>query len=586
MPLPDLKQNPERLAYTPAEAVIHAEYTRTVSPPCGEAHPRVSELPTLLVILILSVLGGIVGMQILVRLGVTPNTAIIGAVTAMILGRIPWQPLLGFRSIHRQNLVQSAISAATFGAANALLLPIGIPWALGMPDLVWPMLAGAALAMLLDAWLMYSTFGTAIFPAEAPWPPGVAAAEAIRAGDEGGRKAVTLGAGMAAGATGSWLGLPMSAIGVAFIGNPWALLFFAIGLLTRGYQHAVFALPHLHALLPGRDLAAASAPHAAMLGAGLAALVQVVALLIRNGRRPPSPDTATDTPSLRRMLGLGMAGYLGIALLLALLGGLYTHMPPAMMLGFVIFAAFAAYMHELIVGLAAMHSGWFPAFAAAVVTLLGGMIIGFPPIALALLVGFSAATGPAFGDMGCDLRAGFLLRGEGTDPAFERDGRWQQFLAAMTAFGVAIILVALHGEDYLKAGLLPPVDHVFAGLIQSGLAPGLIGRIWPWLLIGVALQGGGGPHRQLGIMFATGLLINNSAAGWAVLAGLVIRLAVTLRREKGTAGLEVLAGGLIAGDALLSFTSSIVQMSTPHGQQHAEPVNHSGSVRVASIKGA
>jgi hypothetical protein len=83
-------------------------------------------------------------------------------------------------------------------------------------------------------------------------------------------------------------------------------------------------------------------------------------------------------------------------------------------------------VHELIVGLAAMHSGWFPAFAVALITLVIGMLIGFPPVALALLVGFSAATGPAFADMGYDLKAGYMLRGYGSDRAFERDGRRQQ----------------------------------------------------------------------------------------------------------------------------------------------------------------
>jgi uncharacterized oligopeptide transporter (OPT) family protein len=67
-----------------------------------------------------------------------------------------------------------------------------------------------------------------------------------------------------------------------------------------------------------------------------------------------------------------------------------------MLLAFIMYAAFAALVHELIVGLAAMHSGWFPAFAVALITLVIGMLIGFPPVSLALLVGFSAATGPAF----------------------------------------------------------------------------------------------------------------------------------------------------------------------------------------------
>jgi uncharacterized oligopeptide transporter (OPT) family protein len=108
-----------------------------------------------------------------------------------------------------------------------------------------------------------------------------------------------------------------------------------------------------------------------------------------------------------------------------------------MLVGFLVYAAFAALAHELIVGLAAMHSGWFPAFAVALITLVIGILIGFPPPALALLVGFSAATGPAFADMGYDLKAGFMLRGHGADSAFERDGRRQQLIAAMVAFVIA-----------------------------------------------------------------------------------------------------------------------------------------------------
>ena len=100
-----------------------------------------------------------------------------------------------------------------------------------------------------------------------------------------------------------------------------------------------------------------------------------------------------------------------IAVVLALLGGIAGQLSVGMLALFLVYAAFAALVHELIVGLAAMHSGWFPAFAVALITLVIGMLIGFPPVALALLVGFSAATGPAFADMGYDLKAGFMLRG-------------------------------------------------------------------------------------------------------------------------------------------------------------------------------
>ena len=163
---------------------------------------------------------------------------------------------------------------------NSLLLPIGIPFALGRPDLVLPMFAGAMLAMLLDATLLYRMFGSRVFPAEGAWPPGVAAAEAIRAGDEGGRKAWLLGIGLAVGIAGSIFGIPMSGFGVAFIGNAWALSMFALGLLARGYVHLWSTLLPAGWLPPDP----AHIPQGLMLGAGLAALAQVVWTIARGER--------------------------------------------------------------------------------------------------------------------------------------------------------------------------------------------------------------------------------------------------------------------------------------------------------------
>ncbi|MCR2590913.1 OPT family oligopeptide transporter, partial [Salmonella enterica] len=87
------------------------------------------------------------------------------------------------------------------------------------------------LAMLLDAYMLYRLFGSSVFPATGAWPPGVAAAEAIKAGDQGGTQAKLLGLGIVVGAVGSWFKIPMSAFGVAFIGNIWALGMFGLGLL-------------------------------------------------------------------------------------------------------------------------------------------------------------------------------------------------------------------------------------------------------------------------------------------------------------------------------------------------------------------
>ena len=513
-------------------------------------HPSIFEPATLILLTILCVVGAIIGMQLLVTLGVTANTSIVGALVAMGLARVPLRAFTRYRSIHVQNLAQSAISAATFGAGNSLLLPIGIPFLLGRGDLVLPLLGGVALAMLVDATMLYRLFGSRAFPAEGAWPPGVAAAEAIRAGDEGGRRMLLLGGGVAAGIAGTgFLGVPMSAFGVAFIGNVWALAMFGVGLLLRGYAPQLFS-----GVLPGGDIGRAFIPHGLMIGAGLVALVQVG--LVMTARHSGTSGAVVRGPG--GALGAGAVAYVAIAVLIALGGGLAAELSVVMLVAFVIYAAFAALVHELIVGLAAMHSGWFPAFAVALITLIIGMLIGFPPVSLALLVGFSAATGPAFADMGYDLKAGFMLRGSGADPAFEADGRFQQYLAAMFAFVVAGIVVYLSYPGYFAANLVAPVAKVYVATIKAGATPGTAWQLLIWAIPGALLQLIGGPKRQMGVLFATGMLIVFPMAGWAVLVGVAARLIYGRMRGAAAQGdMEVFAGGVIAGDALTGFCSGV-----------------------------
>ena len=67
------------------------------APPASGAvrrrHPSVFEPATLALIILLCVFGAIIGMQILVSLGVSANTSLIGALAAMVLARIPLRPV-------------------------------------------------------------------------------------------------------------------------------------------------------------------------------------------------------------------------------------------------------------------------------------------------------------------------------------------------------------------------------------------------------------------------------------------------------------------------------------------------------------
>jgi uncharacterized oligopeptide transporter (OPT) family protein len=276
--------------------------------------------------------------------------------------------------------------------------------------------------------------------------------------------------------------------------------------------------------------------------------------MLRDDTGKSDSGSSKTTADVRRSIRIGGIAFVSIAVLLAFLGGLWSELSAGMLIAFIAYAAFAALAHEVIVGLAAMHAGWFPAFAVALITLVVGMLAGFPPGALTLLVGFSAATGPAFADMGYDLKAGYMLRGNGADPAFELEGRRQQLFAALFAFAVAGAVVAIAYPNYLANNLVAPVDRVYAATIQAGASMDVARQLMTWAIPGAILQFLGGPKRQLGVLFATGLLLLVPYAGWAVIAGVVLRLLwgrIAGARQRSS--MEIFAAGVIAGDALFGF---------------------------------
>jgi uncharacterized oligopeptide transporter (OPT) family protein len=525
----------------------------------------------LLYSLMLAVLGAIIGMQIITTLGVTPNTSIIGVLLAILLSRARLPSSKAFRSIHRQNLLQTNISSATFGAANSLLVPIGVPLLIGRSDLVLPMLIGATMGMLIDLLMLYGLFDSRLFPGRAPWPVGVAAAEAIRAGDRGGWRRKVLGLGAFAGAVGSsglfgatrllggWGGIPMAAFGIACIGNVGALTMFGLGLLARAYSPVIW----------GIDLDEAFVPHGIMIGAGLVALVQAAAKVLRRKTSCPTtgasggdpmPSLSRDDAVARNALGGGLLLYIGGALVLALIGGLNQHMSASMLAAWILFAAVACVAAELIVGFSAMNAGWFPAFATALLFLIVALVLGFPPVAAALLVGFVASGGPAFADAGYDFKSGWMLRGLGENRTFELAGRREQALAATIGLLVGLLMVVLFHDFYFSRGLFPPVARVYATTIQSNLDPSLALSLMVWAVPGAVIQILGG-DRQLGVLLGTGLLVPNAAAGWVVLVAIVIRL--TLGKIYGPRALRtliILGAGCIAGDALWTFGSSVFRV--------------------------
>lgn len=539
-----------------------------------EPHVKALEGGTLLLSLIVSAASAIICMQIISRIGFTPNTSIIGALIAMSLARMPFKGLKKFRSLDRQNLVQTMTSGAGFAAANCTLLSVAIFYAYKDLTLVVPMLLGAGIATLIGMHLVYRSFDSELFPATGSWPPGVATAQALIAGDEGGKKGRALLYGIIIGAAGSSRlfsfpalginGLPMAGIGIAFIANVFAMISLALGLIVRGYFPYIsgWLAPLAGSFgyeLPS-DLGTTYIPHGFMIGAGAISLVQALMIIFRRnkptGASSNEESYTVSAASLKKALSGHVVLFAAGAVILAVLGGIWTEMSPGRLVLWIVWCAFSASVAPILVGLSAMHSGWFPGFAVSIIFLSLGIFMDFPPHALILLTGYVASTGPCFADMGYDLKTGWIIRGKGADVAYELDGRRQQVIAELIGGVIAVVVTALLMNMHFKLDMVPPVSKVFAATVQAGLHPAILKQMLAASAFGALLQFAGGAKKAIGILFATGLLINNPIYGLGLLVALLIRWPL---EKKYKTELEIYGGGFVAGDGIYGFINALIR---------------------------
>lgn len=523
--------------------------------------------PMILVVTILaSCFGAIIDLELMTRVGVSQNTSIIGALLAVVISMIPGKLFHRFKNIHAQNLVQTSISGAAYAAANAMILPIGIPVLMGRSDLMLPVLFGVTLAAIVDGFLVYKVFDSPMFAATNPFPSGIATSETILALANRGKRSLLLFVGMGAGIAGKAAGIPMDLFGVSWFANLLAMMAFALGSIAKGSLIPMWtAAVSMDGVVPTMIT---YLPHGMMVGAGLISLIQA-ALVLGKKSKKSAEKTAQDATSersvtmesMRKSLGIGFVLFLGIALLLAFTTGIYAEMSAGQLVAWLLFAAFAAISSELVCGLSSMHSGWFPAMATALIFLIVGIMMGFPAMPLAILVAYTASTGPAFCDMQTDLKCGWILRGRGANPEFEKAGRKQQFISELLGYGVAFVMVLLLANTYFDQGLFVPTTKTFIATIDAGANAEVAKWLLIWAIPGAVLQLIGGP-RQLGIMFATGLLIGNTRNGLTVLVALLIRIVATRwDKKKAQDLLYILGAGCIAGSALYSFFASTLKLT-------------------------
>ena len=501
--------------------------------------------PKLLLIgIILAIFSAIICMQIIGKVGVTPNTSLIGAIVAMIISRLPFKGLKIFKNLERQNLLQTIVSGAGFSAANSAFLTLGIFFILGEKKLIVPMALGVCIGVVISIIVVGNIFDSQLFPAESSWPPGVATANAIDAGDQGGKKGIRLLEGIIIGAIASYFKLPAAGIGIVFIANIFSMVALGLGLIIRGYSINLFNF----------DLGSSYIPHGIMIGAGLMALIQSAKIIFGNDISKENFVTVTvNKKNTEKRLLQGIVLFLVSVIILSLITGIAFEMKFHSLLLWILWSTFSATASMLLVGMAAMHSGWFPAFAITTIFMTIGMFLGFEKIPLAILTGFISSVGPCFADMGYDLKTGWILRGKGNDKSYELYGRKQQVIIELIGGIIGVLVVFFTMDMYFEQGIVPPVSKVFATTILASADFNIIKQLIIWAIPGFLIQFLGGSSKMIGVLFATGLLINNPIYGIGVLSAILVRIIF------GTEFMEVRDAGLIAGDGLFGFFYSLIK---------------------------
>ena len=94
----------------------------------NKKHPSAWDPAIMLLNILVSVIGSIIGLELIARLGISTNTSIIGALFAIIIARIPLKVFQKYKDINTQNLsrqlcqVQRSLLQTVFSYPSVFLI--------------------------------------------------------------------------------------------------------------------------------------------------------------------------------------------------------------------------------------------------------------------------------------------------------------------------------------------------------------------------------------------------------------------------------------------------------------------------------
>ncbi|MCC7104635.1 MAG: hypothetical protein IT307_05785 [Chloroflexi bacterium] len=471
--------------------------------------PLALEPATLLAGLAAAFVASTLSLHLFAQFGVAPAAELFVMSAAGLIAR-PRQRWSAWLDDGRRRMLVAFAATGAVGAGSALMLASALPFALGQRDLVGTVLLlgslAAAAAMLVAVGLTARRRVHRLAVGDA------GATGAVPARGSAASGAVVLGLALGLwGAPGLLPQLPypsMSAFGLGLLGNPFALGLFAVALLIRPFGPATF----------GVDFASAPIGPGMLVGAGLAAFAQ---MLRSQGRQiadaglssaplPPPPLWPARRAVLAALAVFPIAG-----LLLAARIGSFDAWTWLQAAGVGLLALLVVLLLVARQPLPSHASG----VGAAVAVSLVGFSFGLPLLVAVLLASLVAAVVP-LAVQTVYLVAEVCLRRQ-------TEGAYQIGLAAMLGLGVALAVDAAFAVTYLEAGYVPPADRAIALFVAQLQAPRMLGALWPWLVLGGAVQLLGGAGRHAGLLLASGLVLDNPTAGWTLLLALVTRAALS-----------------------------------------------------------
>lgn len=511
--------------------------------------------------------------------------------TALKMGALPWPTIFtsivsllllrafGRRSLNEVNITQIIMSAGSM-VAGGLAFTLPAAWMLGYTEMGWVQILGVALAGTLLGLVVTALIRRRfVDESDLEYPIGVAAAETLHAGAEGGKVARQLFGAM--GISGAWCALrdaagaiptllfPLNVPGasVAIYNSPMLV---AVGFLLGGVP-ALFwlmgavagnvGIPVATTALGWCDAATASGVVSSlgmglMMGSGLGVVLKdILPSMFRHmgSREACVADAGSERPTY---LGRFDAGTLALLVAAAVLTAcILLRLPVLVCVALVALSFVTAIMSAQSVG----RTGIDPMEIFGLIALLGiAAVSQVGEVKLFYIAGVVAVACGLAGDVMSDFKTGAII---GTSPRAMWCGQaLGALVGTVVAAGVMVVLVQAYGPEAFGPGreFVSAQASVVATMVSGIPSPAAFGV---GLVAGIALYAVGVPAMMLGLGVYLPFYMSITACIGAGIKLVHDRVRRARGSEAGDEAGTIVASGVLGGESIIGVLIALASVA-------------------------